>query len=92
MPKNLQRAQLFVMICHASDCKKRGAKALTNAAKSELKEAGVFKQSRIIKMRCTGNCKRAPICGLLPSNTWMERAEEQDLREAIRHDIKALKL
>lgn len=88
MTKSLTRAERFVMICHGSDCKKHGAKKLTSAAKKLLKEEGVFKQSRLIKMRCTGHCKRAPICGLLPVNTWMEKTTESDLRDAILKDLK----
>lgn len=88
MPKNLERAKLFVMICHSSDCKKKGAKALTRAAKKTLKEEGVFRESRILKTRCTGNCKRAAICGVLPSNQWIEHADEEGIEKLIKQEIK----
>ncbi len=87
MTKSFTRADRFVMICHGSDCKKGGAKKLTSEAKKLLKAEGAFKTSRIIKMRCTGHCKRAPICGLLPANTWLEKTSKSDLRDALIEDL-----
>lgn len=91
MPRNLERAEIFVLICQSSDCKKKGAKALAKQAKKTLKEEGMFRQSKILKTRCTGNCKRAAICGVLPSNTWLEKATESDVDKLIKDEIKALK-
>lgn len=89
MTKNLERAELHVVICVGSDCKKRGARDLRRAAKSELRARGWRRRSSILRTRCTGNCKRAPVCGLLPDNTWLARASPEELTDAIRAHIDA---
>lgn len=83
MPKNLERAELFVVICQGSDCKKAGAKSLVRQAKRTLKEHKAMRQVTILKTKCTGNCKRAAICGLVPGGPWLEEAEEADLERAL---------
>lgn len=89
MTRNLERAELHVLVCVGSDCKKKGARRLRRAAKETLKDAGWRRRSMVLRTRCTGNCKRAPICGILPSNTWMSRAKPSDLSDAIREHIDA---
>lgn len=89
MTKNLSRADLFVFVCQGSDCKKAGAKKLYKAAKLHLKAKQWRTKSAVIKIKCTGNCKRAPICGLLPQNQWLERADQDTLMTAIDEIIQA---
>lgn len=89
MTKNLERAELHVLVCVGSKCKKKGANKLRRAAKETLKERGWRRRSMVLRTRCTGNCKRAPVCGLLPENTWIERASAADLSDAIEAHIDA---
>ena len=83
MTKNLERAELVVMVCDGSDCKKKGAKGLQRRAKGALKGHGLSKSSKVLKVGCTGNCKKAPICGVFPRNTWIGNADEDDLEALI---------
>ena len=79
MTKQLKRATSFVLICHGSDCKKAGAKPLTAAAKAHLRALKLQRSCAILKLKCTGACKQAPICGVLPSGHWLERATAEQL-------------
>lgn len=90
MLKGLKRAEMFVLVCQGSDCKKRGGKKLRKQAKQILKDQGMRRRSVVIKTKCTGNCKRAPICGLLPSGEWLGGEEVEELEEGILRQIEAL--
>lgn len=79
MTRNLTRSKLFVLICQGSDCKKAGAKALATAAKKHLRARDAHKESLVLKLKCTGNCKRAPICGILPQQVWIDRTKPEQL-------------
>ena len=75
MTRNLTRSNMFVLICQGSDCKKAGAKTLTTAAKKHLRARDAHKESLVLKL----NCKRAPICGILPQQVWIERTKPEEL-------------
>ena len=89
MSKNLQRAEIIVAICQGGDCKKAGAKGLRRDAKQQLRDAGLLRRSIVLGMKCTGNCKRAPICGVLPQGGWIERADDASLHDLIARAIAA---
>ena len=80
----------MVVICNGSDCKKAGAKALRKTAKSKLRELGLNKQSIIVKTKCTGNCKRAPVACVQPLNRWLFKVDEEDLIAAIERQAEEL--
>ena len=90
MPKNLERAEFFVLVCQGSDCKKRGAKEIAKRAKKQLKAKKWFRRSQVLKTRCTGNCKKAPVCGIVPNGRWITRASPEDVEALIDEHIDAL--
>ena len=81
--KNIERAEFFVMICQGSDCKKKGAKALAQVARKTLKDQGFRQRALILKLKCTGNCKRAPVCGVLPQGGWLDGAKPEELEALV---------
>ena len=89
--KNLERAELVVMICDGSDCKKKGSRKLKSCAKSTLKKENMFRRSKVLMTRCTGNCKRAPVAGVLPQGVWLEKAKTDDIEELIQRAADNLK-
>ena len=91
MTKNLERAELVVMVCDGSDCKKKGSRKLKSCAKSTLKKKGMFRRSTVLMTRCTGNCKRAPVAGVLPHGVWVDKAKTDDIEELIQRAADNLK-
>lgn len=89
MLKNLKRADLFVMVCNGSKCKKKGAKSLARTAKRTLKDEEWFRRAQILRIKCTGNCKSAPVCGVLPQGEWLAQAKDDGLRRLIVDTIAA---
>ncbi len=60
------KEQQFIFVCNGKDCKKNGCKDIQKAIKSELKQQKALK---IIKTKCTGKCKKAPV--LIAKEQWM---------------------
>jgi len=77
--KNQQ--QQFIFVCHGKDCKKEGCKALQQVLKSELKQKRQQKALKIIKTKCTGKCKQAPV--MIAQDQWMTRVDVAKVREVV---------
>lgn len=84
MPKTrlTDRTEL-VAICHGSDCRKEGAKEIYKTVKRCTRKAGLGKKRLIVKTKCTGHCKQAPIVVVQPSDVWIEEATEEAVLAAL---------
>jgi NADH:ubiquinone oxidoreductase subunit E len=78
----VHRTQL-VAICYGDDCKKRGAKALVSAAEAHTKATGVKRERLVVKTKCTGHCKQAPVVTVQPLNIWLANATPESLVDAL---------
>ncbi len=87
MSPPIDRWKYMVLVCHGSDCRKRGAKALRTQAKNTIRDLGIKKECMLISSRCTGHCKQAPIACIQPSNRWLEKATADDMDAAIRAEL-----
>ncbi|AHY45587.1 Respiratory-chain NADH dehydrogenase 24 Kd subunit [Rubrobacter radiotolerans] len=72
-----------VFVCSGSVCKKRGAKDVRKALKSEVKEAGLRREVRIDSVGCLGLCKHGPNAIVYPSGTWYLGLKERDVPEVV---------
>jgi len=63
------KEQQFIFVCNGKDCKKNGCKNIQKAIKSELKQQKQQRALRVIKTKCTGKCKKAPV--LIAKEQWM---------------------
>lgn len=72
-----------VLICTGGDCKKRGAKNLRKAFKSELRAAGTNRDVRLDSVNCLGLCKHGPNAVVYPSGTWYLGLDEKDVPEIV---------
>ena len=72
MPKDPQHV---VFCCNGSDCKKKGAKALQQHLKKDIKQRRWQKQVKVISTKCTGRCKEAPI--IIAQDQWYTKADEK---------------
>ena len=71
----------FYFICKDSDCVKKGAKDIYKTLKQTLKEENLFKSSRIVKTRCMGGCKNAPVAFI--GQEWHTKVKEKQVKEYI---------
>ena len=67
--------QHVVFCCNGGDCKKKGAKALQQYLKKEIKQRRWQKQVKVISTKCTGRCKEAPV--IIAQDRWYTKADEK---------------
>lgn len=41
------------------------------------------KSALLLQTKCTGNCKRGPICGFHPQNVWLSEADPRGACELL---------
>ena len=61
MGKEYEKYCHFVFVCNGKDCKKNGAKDLQKQFSRQLTDRGLKGSSKVIKTKCTGRCKEAPV-------------------------------
>ena len=75
--KQVEDIKAVVLVCHGSDCKKKGAKGLAKAARGCLRELGHKRSALVVRTKCNGFCKKAPLVSLQPQNAWVVEADEK---------------
>ena len=74
MGKDYDKYCHFVFVCNGKDCKKNGAKDLQKAFSKGLNERGLKGSAKVIKTKCTGRCKEAPV--VIVGQHWLSRVKE----------------
>lgn len=72
-----------MLVCKGGDCKKRGAKDVRVAFKSELRAAGMNGEVRVDTVDCLGLCKHGPNAVVYPPGTWYLGLHEDDAHEIV---------
>ncbi len=83
-----ERIEQVLMICNGKDCKKRGAKELRKAARSTLREMGKRRSTHIVRTKCNGFCKIAPVVSIQPHNVWLSETDEDELQSVLQELLK----
>lgn len=83
MARDLRQIQNMVVVCQGKDCKSAGGKEVLDGVKSALKDLGAHKQTMIVKSKCMGQCKRAPVMSVQPDNVWVTEASEESAAATI---------
>lgn len=87
MSRPIERWKYLVLVCHGSDCRRHGAKAVRTQAKDTIRSLGLKKECMLVSSRCTGNCKQGPIACIQPNNRWLEKATPESMDKAIREEL-----
>lgn len=77
-----------VLVCKGGDCKKRGANAVRNALKDELRAEGMNRDVRVDSVDCLGLCRHGPNLIVYPGGTWYLSVVEQDVPEIVQGHLK----
>ncbi len=83
--KDFDKYQHFIFVCNGKDCCKKGAKDLQKAFSKELKEQGLKASSKVIKTKCTGRCKEAPV--VIAGDKWLGKVKEEDVKPIIEYSL-----
>lgn len=78
-----------MLLCKGGDCKKRGAKGVRAALKSELRAAGMNGDVRVDSVECLGLCKHGPNSIVYPSGTWYLGLIEDDVPEIVDRHLRS---
>lgn len=78
MAKDPNSIQNVVYVCTGSDCKKAGGKEIYAEIKDAMRDARLLRDNRVIRTKCTDNCKRAPIVAIMPANRWVHDLSPRD--------------
>jgi NADH:ubiquinone oxidoreductase subunit E len=73
--KDYSHIQDFVFVCTGSDCKP-DSKSLQKSFKEALDKNKLKKVSKVIKTKCTGRCKEAPV--VIVGNEWLGHVRPSD--------------
>ena len=91
-PAKVRDYESHVLVCTGSDCKKRGAKGMRKAIKSEVRSEGLLGEVRLDSVGCLGLCKHGPNAivydGVEPKGTWYLGLEESDATEVVEQHLK----
>ena len=73
--KDYSHVQEFVFVCSGKDCKSE-SKGLQKAFKEALDKNKLKKTGQVIKTKCTGRCKEAPV--VIVGNEWLGHVRPSD--------------
>lgn len=81
MGKDYNQVKNFIFVCNGSDCKDEGSKSLEKLFSQELKKQGLKDKTKIIKTKCTGRCKEAPV--VVVGNKWLTKVKDKNVEEIV---------
>lgn len=82
MARDTTDIQLTVVICTGSDCRKKGARDLLQAARRALKKLDATDRAVVAKTSCCGLCKQAPVA-CVDGGEWIGKTKPKALRKEI---------
>jgi NADH:ubiquinone oxidoreductase subunit E len=82
MSRDTTEIQQTVIVCTGSDCRRKGARELLQAARRALKKGDAEDRTVVVKASCCGLCKQAPVA-CVDGGEWMAKAKPKQLRKEI---------
>lgn len=84
MGKDYSKFERFIFVCNGKKCKS-DAKGLQKAFQAALKDEGLNKQAKVIKTKCTGRCKEAPVA--IVGQAWLGHVKEEDAPKLVKKHL-----
>ncbi|WP_299452213.1 (2Fe-2S) ferredoxin domain-containing protein [uncultured Microscilla sp.] len=70
MSNKLNLPPKTVLVCTGSKCGSKGGNNHYKSLRAMTRSAGKKDEVQIIRTACSGNCKMAPLVGIMPKNKW----------------------
>lgn len=70
MSEKLKHPKNTFLICTGKKCGSKGGHSHYKNLRGMIRTAGKKKDVQVIRTLCTGNCKMAPVIGVMPKNKW----------------------
>ncbi len=71
--------QNVLLVCKGGKCADCKGRSLYSALKSELKDRGLHKSVKVMKVDCLGNCKESPNVLSCADNTLYSKVKPKDI-------------
>lgn len=78
-----QQKKCSILVCHKSDCRKRGGEEIAIALEEQLQELGLGDRVQIKKTGCMSRCKQAPNLVVMPDKTRYSGLDVREIPELI---------
>lgn len=78
-----QQKKCSILVCHKSDCRKRGGEEIAVALEEQLQELGLGDRVQIKKTGCMSRCKQAPNLVVMPDKTRYSGLDVREIPELI---------
>lgn len=65
------------LICTGKKCGSKGGHSHYKNLRSMIRDADKKKDVQAVRTFCTGNCKMAPVVGIMPKNKWYGQVDEE---------------
>ncbi|MCW2119672.1 (2Fe-2S) ferredoxin domain-containing protein [Flavobacterium sp. 7A] len=83
MGKNLVKSQQTFLFCDGGSCQKAGSENVVRAARSYLRNNGLWENTHTIKTRCNGRCEDAPTCIVHSGDFWYKELTPDKIKEVV---------
>jgi len=73
MGKDIAKSTHTFLFCDGGCCQKKGSDPVVRAARSYLRNRGLWDTTHTIKTRCNGRCEDAPTCIVNRGEYWYKK-------------------
>lgn len=91
MSQKLNLPPKTVLVCTGSKCGGKGGHNHYKNLRTMTRSAGKKDEVQVVRIACTGNCKMAPVVGLMPKNKWYGQVDREKITKLFSKLIKPKK-
>lgn len=91
MSKKLDLPEKTFFVCMGSKCSSKGGKTHYRNLRIMTRNAGKKDEIQVVRTMCTGNCKVAPVVGVMPKNKWYGQVNSQKVEKLFAKAVKPKK-
>ncbi len=91
MSQKLNLPSKTVLVCTGGKCGSKGGNSHYKNLRAMTRSAGKKDEVQIVRIACTGNCKMAPVVGVMPKNKWYGQVNKEKMTKLFSKLIKPKK-
>ena len=87
MAKKMNLPKKTFLICTGKKCGSNGGYTHYKNLRRKIRQEGKKEDLQAMRLQCTGNCKMAPVVGLMPKNKWYSQVDEAKMDKLFKKAI-----
>ncbi|HAS41713.1 MAG TPA: hypothetical protein DCS93_14640 [Microscillaceae bacterium] len=88
MSKKMKLPKKTFLVCTGKKCGSKGGYSHYKNLRGMIRKEGAKDDLQVMRLQCTGNCKQAPVVGLMPKNKWYAQADGAKVEKLFKKAIK----